>query len=109
MTKVINLNHKPRPPREDYVYIGRSQWAGKEYFKGSKWGNYYLVSRYRRDGALERYEAKVRNGPLWDDLPQLDGKILACWCAPARCHGHVLLALLEERKKGERDEYKARS
>jgi hypothetical protein len=26
-------------------------------------------------------------------LPELRGKDLACWCAPERCHGQVLLEL----------------
>lgn len=32
-------------------------------------------------------------------LHQLAGKDLACWCAPSRCHGEVLLSMAN--KKGE--------
>jgi hypothetical protein len=94
--KVINLTDKPRP---DYdVYIGRRQWCGKELFEGSPWANYYSVERYGRAGAIARYELKIRNSPdLLARLPELEGKILACWCKPQACHGDVLLRLLEER------------
>jgi hypothetical protein len=37
--RVINLNDKPRPAPEDYIYIGRRQWCGKELFEASPWAN----------------------------------------------------------------------
>jgi hypothetical protein len=94
---VINLNDKPRPHYD--VYIGRRQWCGKELFGASPWANYFSVRRYGRDGALARYEQKMRSSPeLMARLPELEGKVLACWCAPAPCHGDVLLQLLAERR-----------
>jgi hypothetical protein len=99
--QIINLNDKPRPPRESYVYIGRRQWCGKELFESSPWANYFSVKRYGRAEALRRYEQKLRkklraNPELLADLLELDGKILACWCAPEACHGDVLLRLISE-------------
>jgi Domain of unknown function (DUF4326) len=55
------------------------------------------VKQYGRAEALARYEEEIRSGPLWDELPELEGKILACWCKPEPCHGDVLLRLIEER------------
>ncbi len=93
--RVINLTHKPRP--DDYVYIGRRQWCGKEVFDASLWANYYSVKKYGREEALRRYEEKIRSRPdLLARLPELEGKILACWCKPLPCHGDVLIKLLEE-------------
>jgi hypothetical protein len=97
--RVINLKDKPRPDSSEYVYIGRGQHAGKEHFPRSKWANPHSVKRHGRAEALARYERMVRNGPLWDELPELEGKTLACWCKPERCHGDVLLRLVEERKR----------
>jgi hypothetical protein len=97
MPGVINLKDRPRPDSSAYVYIGRGLLAGKERFVRSKWANPYSVKRYGRAEALKRYERDVRNGPLWDELPELEGKTLACWCKPEPCHGDVLLRLIEER------------
>jgi hypothetical protein len=96
---VINLKDRPRPERSEYVYIGRGLLAGNERFERSKWANPYTVKRYGRAEALARYEQEVRGGPLWDQLPELEGKTLACWCKPEPCHGDVLLRLIEERKR----------
>jgi hypothetical protein len=101
MAGVINLKDRPRPDSSAYVYIGRGQRAGKEYFPRSKWANLYTVKRYGRAEALARYEQKIRNGPLWDELPELEGKTLACWCKPEACHGDVLLRLVAERSGSE--------
>ena len=32
---------------------------------------------------------------LWDDLQELEGKALGCWCDPGLCHGQVLKERLE--------------
>lgn len=97
MPGVINLKDRPRPDSSAYVYIGRGLLAGKERFVPSKWANPYSVKRYGRAQALKRYERMIRGGPLWDELPELEGKVLACWCKPEPCHGDVLLRLIEER------------
>ena len=99
MPGVINLKDRPRPDSSAYVYIGRGLLAGKERFVRSKWANPYSVKRYGRAEALARYEQRISNGPLWDELPELEGKTLACWCKPEACHGDVLLRLVEERKR----------
>ena len=93
--KVVNLN------KDEYdIYIGR----------GSKWGNpfshrdgtkaEYIVSS--RKEAIESYENWIRYGDgehLLDDLHELDGKILGCFCKPKACHGDILLKLLDESKR----------
>jgi hypothetical protein len=94
--RVINLTDKPRPAFD--VYIGRRQWCGKEVFEASPWANPFSVKKWGREGAIKRYEEKLRGKPeLLARLPELEGKILACWCKPKACHGDVLLRLIEER------------
>jgi hypothetical protein len=98
---LINLTHKPRPAFD--VYIGRAQFCGTEYFEPSPWANPFSWRKLGRQEALRRYEERLLNTPeLLERLPELEGKVLACWCAPRPCHGHVLLRLIEERR-GEGD------
>jgi hypothetical protein len=93
---VINLTDKPRPAFD--VYIGRRQWCGKEVFEASPWANPFSVKRWGRQGAIKRSEEKLPGKPdLLPRHPELEGKILACWCKPKACHGDVLLRLIEER------------
>jgi hypothetical protein len=95
-SKVINLTDRPQPAFD--VYIGRRQWYGKEVFETSPWANPFSVKQWGREEAIKRYEEKLRGKPkLLARLPELEGKILACWCKPKACHGDVLLRLIEER------------
>jgi hypothetical protein len=67
------------------VYIGRP----------GKWGNPFVLGKDGdRDAVIARYEAwLIRQPALMTALPDLRGKILGCWCAPAACHGDVLARL----------------
>jgi len=95
--KLINLTHKPRPAFD--VYIGRAQFCGKEFFEPSPWANPFSSKKFGWQQAIRRYEERLLNTPeLLERLPELEGKVLACWCAPRPCHGHVLLRLIEERR-----------
>src|SRR3546814_12193047 len=42
-------------------------------------------------------EYSLENQQRLDDLPELQGKLLGCWCAPELCHGHILSRLVAER------------
>ncbi len=81
---------------ETNVYIGRAcQWV-----KGankSKWANPFPLSKYTLEESLEKYEEYIRKGPLWDQLEELEGKTLGCWCKPAGCHGDILCKLVNEK------------
>jgi len=70
------------------VYIGRP----------SKWGNPFAVGiDGTRQEVIDKYERYIRNKPeLLNDLKELKGKVLGCWCAPQPCHGNVLIKLIEE-------------
>ena len=80
------------------IYIGRSCTMGGWNLKESKWANPFSVKEYGRDKALKLYEEHIRNTPkLWNQLEELDGKILGCWCKPDPCHGDILIKLLNEK------------
>jgi len=120
-TKVVNVKVSHLRPEysnlqqwmEDpsNVYIGRGgivfidSGEGKERFpkKASVWANPYKVKKdnSNRDTILVDYEEYIRgkllSGELTvDELKALKGKNLGCWCKPERCHGDVLLKLIEE-------------
>ena len=93
MTKVVNKY------REAYdTYIGR----------GSKWGNpfthiasgtkaQYVVAN--REEAIAAYREWITQGNgkhLLNDLHELQGKTLGCFCKPQACHGDVLVELLNK-------------
>lgn len=82
-TTVVNRKHT-----QVYdVYIGRP----------SKWGNPYKIGPDGdRAAVIAKYTVWIRSCPdLLASLPELQGKILGCWCAPLPCHGDVLARLAD--------------
>jgi hypothetical protein len=83
-TRVVNCKHS------DYdVYIGRP----------SKWGNPFKTRDYPRGEAIRKYSEWIRNSEeaseLRESIHELKGKTLGCWCKPEKCHGDVLVNILE--------------
>ncbi len=79
------LNKRLDGVPEGAVYIGR----------GSKWGNPFRIGR---DGDRAEVIAEyalwlTAQEHLWRALDELRGRDLVCYCAPAMCHGDILLAL----------------
>lgn len=87
MTKIVHCKKEPYD-----VYIGRP----------SKWGNPYVIGKDgTRDEVIQKYEEHVRSSKiLMRALPSLKDKTLGCWCGQKRCHGEVLIKLLEEIDNG---------
>ena len=84
---------------DPFVYIGRFQfWGAGRHFAASIWQNPFSAKRYGREEALRLFEDYARTNPrLMARVPELRGKVLACWCAPPlACHGDVLLRLIAE-------------
>lgn len=90
MTTVVN-KYKVDMDDPDIVYIGR----------GSVWGNPYKMEKgHMRGEVIIKYRIH-----LWEMLDAgaitkemlvaLDGKRLACYCAPQACHGDVLVKAIE--------------
>lgn len=81
--------------RESYdIYIGRpSKWGNPfSHKKGTK--AQFLVES--REEAIAEYKKWILQQPeLLAALPELKGKILACWCVPLACHGDVLAELAD--------------
>ena len=84
MTRVVHCK------KERYdIYIGRP----------SKWGNPFLIGRDgTRKQVIEKYRKYIlENEELMNDLNELKGKVLGCWCKPKACHGDVLVKLIEHK------------
>ena len=93
MQKVVHKNKEPYD-----VYIGRP----------SKWGNPYshkpegTLAEFvvpTRNEAIEKYREYIVFGEgnhLLDDLHELKGKTLGCWCKPKSCHGDILAELVDK-------------
>ena len=81
--------------RESYdIYIGRpSRWGNPfSHKKGTK--AEFLVES--REEAIAEYKKWILKQPeLLAALPELKGKVIACWCAPLACHGNVLAELAD--------------
>lgn len=67
------------------VYCGRP----------SKWGNPFEIGKDgTRQQVIDKYEKWLLQQPeLIDQLWELKGKVLGCWCAPKRCHCEILAKL----------------
>jgi len=98
MTRVVDI-HKRKGVRPTFdVYIGRRIQYHKEFTEDSIWAN--------RSSSLEAYENWIRNMPrLWNQLLDLKGKVLGCWCTntaelePVLCHGQILMKLILEKER----------
>ena len=72
----------------------------------SKWNNPFTVKKYGIEKSLQLYREwvitgihpingkKRKGGPLLNDIDELRGKVLGCWCKPNKCHGDILKDLL---------------
>lgn len=73
---------------EEHTYIGRP----------TKWGNPFVLGKDgTRKEVIDKYRAWIATQPkLLNDLKELKGQKLGCWCAPKLCHGHVLAELADK-------------
>ena len=94
MCKVVNKY------KESYdVYIGR----------GSIWGNPFPLNESAgetREVVVEKYRGylfkQVKTGKItMDQLRELNGKTLGCFCKPKPCHGDIIVkAVVKQYGKG---------
>jgi hypothetical protein len=96
-----SLENSPK----NLLYIGRSQYQGGWKLNSSKWANPSKLKGSTREDSLKLYREYILTTPaLFSSLPELEGKILACWChngkfGPADCHADVLIELYNEHVK----------
>lgn len=67
----------------DHIYVGRNMSFYVPGAVESKWKNPFSVKKYGRDKCLELYREYITgNHELMDNLHELKGKVLGCWCVP---------------------------
>ncbi len=85
---------------QNHVYIGRNMSLYIPGAIGSKWSNPFSVKKYGRDDCLVMYKEYIlKNTELLNQLGELEGKELGCWCYPAKCHGDILIEILNDKNK----------
>ena len=80
------------------LYIGRAN--PRNGLRKSIWANPFKIGKDgTREEVMQKYERYLleERPALAERLPELKGKVLACWCAPGTCHGDILLKLAEHR------------
>ena len=75
------------------VYIGRACNMGGWHLSQSKWHNPFPTKEYG-DQAIILYEQYIRSSDIINDIEELRGKTLGCWCHPKQCHGDILVKIL---------------
>lgn len=79
------------------MYIGRpSKWGNPFSHKAGTRADFIVESR---EAAIAAYRDWITTGDgryLLQDLHELKGKTLGCWCKPCSCHGDVLAELVSK-------------
>lgn len=86
--------------RKGVVFIDKIRFP----YESSIWANPFKITKESgRDECIEQYEKYIRkkiiDENLIEELLKLKGKKIGCWCKPEKCHGDVLLKLIEEYSK----------
>ena len=102
MAQVVRIRRSRGEVVQDCdVYIGGAVQRGGWELAVSPWNNpFNKWNSGSSEAACRQYEIYLRRDrpDLMARIPELDGKILGCWCKPKICHGDVLMKLLEESK-----------
>ena len=79
------------------IYIGRpSKWGNPFSHKAGTLAKYKVDSREEAIDAYYRWITEGEGKHLLDDIHELQGKVLGCWCKPLACHGDILAGLADE-------------
>ena len=99
-TQVVRLKrYRGKIIQDCDIYIGRKVMYGGWSLPQSFWHNPFHLKDYNFDriSNLESYRQYVTQRPdMIARLPSLRGKRLGCWCSPNKCHGDILIELLDE-------------
>jgi hypothetical protein len=121
MPRVLNIKDLDYEVPRGAIYIGRPM--PRYGLAGSKWANPFKPQRHTREEhervvaeymrhwlyatpenraeAIAKFKLRVRPdifAMLINDVHELRGLDLVCWCVPLPCHGDVLLRLANGRR-----------
>jgi hypothetical protein len=95
MTTVIHCKGN-RTSHGNVVYIGRPSMWGNPFVIGRDGDRRAVIAKYE-NWLLGRLALPGKRPPSLAEIRrELQGKKLACWCAPESCHGDVLARLADE-------------
>lgn len=122
LCEVVRIQRKDGKVISDcQTYIGRACFRGGWELSQSKWHNPFTLNSEKKNGLNDeqallsvcaKYYQHVKSSTLKDQLEELRGQVLGCWCDldykrplldrvnNPRCHGEVLLRLLVEKSTG---------
>jgi len=71
---------------------------GQKYIgRPTKWGNPYVIGEHgTREEVVEKYAERALMRFMDDELLELEGLDLVCYCAPQACHGDVLVRMVAQ-------------
>lgn len=83
------------PPPQTTVVNLKEEHYDVRIDRKTKWGNPYHIGKDgTRDEVIKKYECWIVDQPhLMNDIKELKGKRLGCWCKPSKCHGDILAKL----------------
>lgn len=98
MSEVVN-KYSVNMDDPDIVYIGRGYvWGNPFPMKDkSEQERYRVIKAYRQWLWLQQTQGHITK----EMILYLEGKRLACYCAPKACHGDVLIKAIEWAKQNE--------
>ena len=94
LTPILNIKQLDFKSSDEwpdgFIYIGRANRFKR--LKQSKWANLYRVNNERqRFKAIGDYaRRKLLEQNFRNEVKELIGKTLVCWCYPLGCHGNFL-------------------
>lgn len=104
-TKVVNIrihSYHDRDPR--YIYIGRPTLYGN-HFTHHRMLKDLIIVPSQEDAVIAFREwlygwkythlEQTRRIKILQNLKELEGKLLGCYCEPGPCHGNVYIDMLE--------------
>jgi hypothetical protein len=78
-----------------FISVTESDFIHKSIHNQS--GVILIVSRNTEEKAIQLYREKLLASPLLlSQLHELKDKTLGCWCKPDKCHGDVLIELIDK-------------
>lgn len=103
MPEVLNIYKIGKVIPEGAEYIGRANSSLS--LSGSKFANIYPITETdTREIVIDKYRkwlwGQIKSGEITlEDLLELEGKDLVCYCAPQACHGDILLEAVKWARK----------
>ena len=88
-TKLINYRTY-NLDRSEVIPIDRRTIFGNPFFIGIDGNREDVIEKYRK-----QFYKKLITDKFYQEVCQLKGCILGCWCTPLPCHGDVIIEYLE--------------